>query len=100
MAERQADYSREQQARVGECIMHLSAHMQGYRVWQVSVTGLSIRGPKAQGNEFLITLRGIDAEQQKWVAFHSSFELGDAIRGAITRAMNGTLTWKEDKFVR
>jgi hypothetical protein len=96
----QADYSADAFRRTGEALAHLGAEMQGYRQWQVHVTGLSVRGPKAQGDEFLVTVRAVDAEGKKWVGFNSAMELHDAITGAIVRVQNDTMRWKEDTWER
>jgi len=100
MAKAQAEYGREHFERVGKAISELGAHMQGYRDWPVSVVGLSIRGPRAQGDEFLVTIRGVDAEGERWVAFHSAYELHGCLLGAVERARNGTLRWKEDTWAK
>jgi hypothetical protein len=100
MTSKQNDYSAEAAARTGEAIAELSAHMTGYREWPVRITGLSIRGPRFKDDEFLVTVRGVDVEDARFVAFHSAFELGDCLRGVVARAKNGTLKWKVDEFDR
>lgn len=97
---KQNDYSEGAAREVGFAVMELSAHMTGYREWPVRITGISIRGPRSTGDEFLLTVRGRDSEEAAWVAFHSAFELGDAVRGMVARAKNGSLKWREDEWAK
>lgn len=83
---------------IGLAVWQLDAHMQGHRQWPVLITGFTVRAPRYKDDEFLVTLRGVDAEGEYWVAFHSAFDLGGAIRGAQIRAKNGKLKWKEDQY--
>jgi hypothetical protein len=84
----------------GLAVAELDAHMQGWRQWPIQVTGLSVRGPRTQGDEYLATVRGVDAEGVKCVAWHSAMSLGDLLRGVTARAKNGTLTWKIDEWAK
>jgi len=85
---------------VGFAVMTLGVAMQGYRDWPMQITGLSIRGPRERGDEFLITVRAVDAEDEPFVAFHSAFDLHDALRGVKERAQNGQLKWREDTWAK
>jgi hypothetical protein len=74
--------------------------MQGYRNLVVEVTGLSIRGPVAQGGEFLCTVRGYDEEGMAVVAFHGAATLTEMFIGLSARLNNGSLKWREDQYAR
>jgi hypothetical protein len=83
---------------VGESVESLGAAMQGYRNLSVEVTGLSVRGPRVRGDEFLVVVKGLDEAGLPVVAFHSAMELGEALRGVEARISNGTLKWRADEF--
>lgn len=91
-------YTEQAFADVGAAVGHLSAAMEGYRDLQVDITGLSIRGPRVRGDEFLMVVRGVDHEGLPLVAFHSAMSLGEVLRGGEARIANGTLKWKPDEF--
>lgn len=88
----------ERAERVGMAVMDLSAAMQGYRSWTMDVVGLSIRAPKVRGDEFLVTVRGLDSDGAPYVAFHSAVELDDALSGLHARLLNGSLKWRPDEY--
>jgi len=94
-AERGRDFEQ-----IGYAVHQIGAHMGGYQQWPVTLVGFSVRGPKVKFGEFLVTIRGVDAEGARWVAFHSSYNLGDLMRGLCERARNGDLKWKEDQYAR
>lgn len=96
----QNDYSKEAFDAAGLALGQIGRAMEGFRDLAVDVIGLSIRGPRSQGDEFFVTVRGLDADGQRWVAFHSAFTLTDLIRGVDARLSNGTLKWREDQFER
>lgn len=82
----------------GLAVMQLGRAMEGYRDLAVSIVGLSIRGPRVRGDEYLLTLKGVDADGLKWVAFQSATSVDELFRGCEARLSNGTLKWKEDQF--
>jgi hypothetical protein len=83
---------------VGRAVSAIDAAMKDYRQLSVLPTGFSVRGPRARGDEILLVVRGIDADEAPVVAFHSAFSLGEALRGLEGRLSNGTLKWKPDEF--
>lgn len=100
MTAKQADYTTEYFTKVGTSLGHIDMVMQGYRDVSVELTGMSIRGPIAQGGEFLATLRGYDSDGMKVVAFHGAASLSEVFIGICARLGNGSLKWKEDQFGR
>lgn len=66
----------------------------------VEVVGLSIRPPTVDKPDFLVVLRGLDAEGAPVVAFHGADDLVGALGGAGERLRNGTLRWRPDEFGR
>jgi len=97
---KEMDISNEAARKCGWAVMELSVHMQGYRDWPMRVTGMSIRGPRVEGDEFLITVRALDAEGAAFVGFHGAYDLQDAIRGVKERVQNGTMKWRVDEWVK
>ena len=63
----------------------------------LQLTGLSIRMPRTDEEDVLVTARAITAEGPK-VAFHGSLDLGDAIVGFFGRLQANTLRWKDDEY--
>lgn len=100
MAKQQNDFGAEAQQQTGYSVMYLGVAMQGMRDLEITPIGISIRGPRTQGDEFLATLRGVDADGARWVAFHSAFELAELLRGVESRLRNGSHRWKEDQYAR
>lgn len=81
----------------GRAVDELGLAMTGYRNISMQVTGLSIRAPRVQNDDFLVTVKAIDADGAPWVAFHGSPDLLDALRGVWNRLGNGSLKWREDR---
>jgi hypothetical protein len=100
MTSKQNDYSEEAFRAAGEALAQIGRAMEGYRDLALDIVGLSIRAPRVRGDEYFLTVRGLDAEGERWVAFHSAFTLTDLMRGLEGRLRSGTLKWKEDKFKR
>jgi hypothetical protein len=80
-------------------VSEVSKALTGDRLLGVEITGLSIRAPKGYGEEILFVIRGVDDAGTSVVAFHSSFSLVEAIRGLAARLGNGSLRWREDRFL-
>jgi len=75
--------------------------MKGYRALSVDVVGLAVRAPDmAVNGEFLLTVRGLDSEGRKVVAFHSATSLEELFMGLETRLLNGSLRWRVDTWGR
>lgn len=100
MAKAQNDFSDEAFRAAGEALAQVDRAMSGYRDLALDIVGLSIRGPRVRGDEYFLTVRGVDGEGERWVAFHSAFTLTDLFRGLEGRLRSGTLKWKEDQFKR
>ncbi len=73
-----------------------NAHRSGsdHDPWLV---GFRVKFPEDEEGEFFIVLQGEDSAGAM-VAFHSSISLGEAIRGALERYMNGSLKWRKDVY--
>lgn len=83
---------------IGKAADEIGLAMSGYRSLAVDVLAFSVRGPQAQGGDFLITVRGVDADGAPVVAFHGSPDLGEALRGLQNRLLNGSLRWRPDEY--
>lgn len=81
-------------------IRFLDRALSGHTVADVELVGISIRGPKGENEEFLITVRGLGSDGQALVAWHSASSLWDLIAGVATRLGNGSLKWKPDEWGR
>jgi hypothetical protein len=82
----------------GVALAYIDKCLAGRNNLSIDVVGLSVRGPRAEGDEVFVTVRGLDAEGTPCVAFHSAFSLGEAMRGVAARLKNGTLKWRVDQF--
>lgn len=91
-------FSPEALQEVGAAVGQIGAAMSGYRQLGIEVVGLNIKRPKVAGDEFLLVLTGLDAEGTPCVAFHSAYELTEAVRGVEGRLRNGTLKWRIDEY--
>lgn len=87
-------------SRIAAGVRRLDAWFIGRPVGGIELVGLSLRAPTRENPEYLVTLRGLDADGQPLVAFHSAMTLGDALAGAVNRQLNGGLKWKPDKWGR
>lgn len=65
---------------------------------EVDIEGLSLRSPRAEGGEWLCTLRGFDSDGTPVVAFHSALSAIEALAGAGERWRQGTLKWRVDEY--
>lgn len=63
----------------------------------VVVTGLTIRHPLDEGEDYLITMRAIRAGE-KIVAFHDGSSMFEVLEGLVNRLRNKSLRWKKDKY--
>jgi len=100
MSKERTDLTNEAFTKVGRGLSDLSSEMEGFRKWPVHIVGFSVRGPSSQGQEFLVTVRAVDAEGERWVGFHGALSLGEAICGASVRVQNDTMKWKPDEWAK
>lgn len=85
----------------GRAVSNVGSAMMGYRSLLVDVTGFTVRGPDASVNgDFLLTVRGVDANGMKVVAFHSDSSLEGLMVGFNNRLNNGGFKWREDQWAR
>jgi len=89
-----------QPEKLGWAILTIEAGIEGYRGWQVEVTGFSVRAPLVQHGEYLMVIKGTDEAGGPIVAFHSSTSLADLFTGCANRLVNGSLKWRDDEFRR
>lgn len=85
---------------VGRCVMDIGRAMEGYRSLSVQLTGMTIRGPKVRGDEYLLILKGLDESGAPVVCFISATSLDELMRVANAKLSNGTLKWRADDFAR
>jgi hypothetical protein len=100
MTKQNPDWGTQDAERVGNHVRYVDAVMQGWRDLQVDVVGLSVRGPEYEGGEYLVTVRGVDHEGARVVAFHSATSLMEILCGVSARLQNGSLAWKADQWAR
>lgn len=86
------------QMRTGAAIHYIAQVLLGNYESTNEVVGLSVRPPKEDGGEFLITVRGFGSDGTPLVAFHAAFSLSDGFRGLEARLRNGSLGWKIDEW--
>lgn len=82
----------------GRCLMNLGRAMEGYRDLGVSITGLSLRGPRVRGDEYLLTIKGLSEDSEAVVSFLSAVSIDELFRAADAKLSNGTLKWREDQW--
>lgn len=97
---KQSDLSEKALQATGKAVVELGFAMQGYRALRVEIRGISIRKPPVSNGEFLLTIRGTDEDGKPVVAFHTAFELAEALRGVYSRTKNGSLKWRPDAYNR
>lgn len=96
----QNDFSAERQQKCGQAVMQFDAIAQGWRVSSYELCGFSVRTPRAEGEDFLLTIRALDGEGAPVVAFHNASNLMELWIGAWGRFSNGQLKWKPDNWGR
>jgi hypothetical protein len=64
----------------------------------VSLVGVSIRGPQWAGDDSLVVVRGKASDGSKMVAFHAASPAPKALLQALRKHAEGDLRWKKDKF--
>lgn len=65
----------------------------------IIVTGLSIRHPLDEGEEYLITVRAIIGGAPM-VAFHAGASMFEVLEGLVNRMRNKSLKWKGDAYAK
>lgn len=64
--------------------------------WGVQVTHVTMKAAAYSSEEVMVILKGRSGDD-KWVAFHTGDGTVAALKGALERADNGALKWREDK---
>jgi hypothetical protein len=98
---KQEEVAKREQARkvsLGDQLTWLDYEFGGPGAGQNGYRGMSIRFPKEQHGEFLITIRSESDQGEPIVAFHGGNSLSDALAGLSERLRNGTLKWKIDQY--
>lgn len=80
--------------------MLIDATMQGWRTVTIQLVGFSVRGPRSDGDEYLVTLRGVDEAGAPVVAFQNGTNLLDVMTTIGSRLANGSFKWRPDEFGR
>lgn len=84
---------------IAQALDGVSDALRGYRKLTVDVVGLTIRGPRAAGDDILVVVKGLDADGKKVVAFHNGTHLPGTLMALAARLDNGSLRWRDDEFV-
>jgi hypothetical protein len=63
----------------------------------VRVDSITVRAPKAAGEDFLAVVKGSNSEGRPFVAFRSGPDVKSAMVKVAQGIEQGTITWKEDK---
>lgn len=82
----------------GRSLANIGRAMEGYRQLSVAVVGLSVRGPRVRGDEYLLVVKGLSEDGGPLVAFLSAISLDELFRSADAKLSNGTLKWRDDQF--
>lgn len=82
----------------GQALDEVGLAMAGYRSLSVDIVGVSIRAPRVRGDDYLLTIRGLDEDGARVVAFHGAADLVEAFRGLQNRLLNGSLKWRIDNY--
>jgi len=72
--------------------------LMGRRDLEVDVSGFSVRGPRDETEDLLLTLRGIDHEGTPMVAFFGGPNLGVLFISIEHMLSNGTVKWRVDEY--
>lgn len=100
MTSKQNDYSHERAAKAGKALMEFDAVAQNWRASTITLVGLSIRVPREDGDDYLMTLRGVNESGGPVVAFHGAYNMLELWISAWGRFSNGTLKWRDDDWER
>lgn len=63
----------------------------------LEVTGLAMRAPKSEGDDWLCTIRAF-TEEGKVVAFEAAETAEECLRRSLAKLLNGDLKWRVDKY--
>jgi len=98
-SQREAQEDRRLQ-RIGVSVDWLDQAFAGPTRQGAEYRGLTVRPPKPGSAEFLLVIRGEDAEGGPLVAFHSATDLSSALEGLAERLRNGSLQWRVDEYAK
>jgi hypothetical protein len=62
----------------------------------VIIRELRVKGPASTGAGYMVVVKGL-AGNRPVVAFHGAETLGEAVAGALSRARDASLRWRDDK---
>lgn len=81
----------------GVLLGRVDSYLDKYAEDDILVMGFSIRVPQDIGDEYLLTIRAIVADEAK-VAFHAAATFEELIVGLSKRLQNRSLRWKDDRY--
>lgn len=82
--------------RLGECVMLLDDYVRGERGDGEFLTEIRLKIRYETEGDILVVLKRAH-EGDKEIAFHSADNVAEAVKGAVNRMLNGSLTWREDE---
>ncbi len=83
--------------KIGCLVVDYDRHIGEYFDADILVTGMSIRHPMDEGQDYLVTLRAVVSGDAK-VAFHAGATFQEVLVGLINRMKNRSLKWKDDGY--
>lgn len=66
------------------------------RLSEVDIKEIRVRAPRFDGDTVMVIMKGT-VDGVMVVGFHTADDAGTALKGALERAMNGQLKWREDR---
>lgn len=72
--------------------------LMGRRDLSTDIIGFSVRGPRTEEEDLLLTLRGINGEGAPVVAFFGGPNLGVLFISVENQLYNGTVKWRPDAY--
>jgi hypothetical protein len=85
---------------IGDAVIRLGAMADYSHAAYRGIRGFTVRAPRDDGEEYLVTVRRVGDDGGPEVAFHSATTLGEALAGLVSRLDNGSLKWRVDEYAR
>lgn len=83
---------------VGSSIDEVSLGLLGHRSISTDIVGISLRGPRTEDEEILMTVRGLSDDGSPVVAFLVGPNLGGLFVSLAAALRAGKLHWREDTY--
>lgn len=86
--------------KLAKSIVYVMLQMERYARDEEGVKAFRVRGPRWEGDEYMIVCNSVDGDGAVVVGFHTASTLTEVLTGLGNRLRNGTMKWHVDKYAQ